>query len=137
MVKQCRECQRAVSDEAFVCPGCGAPFPTRPRWDGWGFEYKSQATLLNLPLVHISFKFRPNRMPVPAKGIIAIGQFGIGVINVSQFGVGFISFGQFTLAFYAIAQFGFAYSLIAQMGIYLHYGYGQFVRNFFDLIAPL
>jgi hypothetical protein len=134
MLNQCRECRRDVSEQAFACPHCGAPFPAKTRWDGFGFEYKSQTMLFGLPLVHISFKFRPNRVPVPAKGIIAIGQFGIGVINISQFGVGFFSLGQFTIAVYAIAQFGFAYSLIAQIGLYLHHGYGQFVKNFFELI---
>jgi hypothetical protein len=58
---------------------------------------------MGLPLLHISFKYRPNKIPVPAKGIIAIGQFGIGIINISQFGVGIISIGQFTIAAYALA----------------------------------
>jgi hypothetical protein len=71
------------------CPSCGAPFPAKEKWDGWGYEFKSGATLLGIPLVHISFKFRPNRVPVPARGIIAIGQFACGVITVSQFGIGF------------------------------------------------
>jgi hypothetical protein len=34
-------------------------------------------------------EFRPNRVPVPARGIIAIGQFACGVITISQFGIGF------------------------------------------------
>ena len=49
----------------------------------------------------ISLKYRSNLMPVPAKGIISIGQFGIGIINISQFGVGLISISQFTIALYA------------------------------------
>ncbi len=134
MIKQCRECQREVSEQVFSCPYCGAPLPTRTNWDGFGFEYKSSMRFFGLPLLHVSFKYRPNRTPVPAKGIVAIGQFGIGVLNISQFGVGFFSLGQFTIAVYAIAQFAFAYSLIAQLGVYLHHGYGQFVRNLFDLL---
>jgi len=92
---------------------------------------------MGLPLVHISFKYRPNRMPVPAKGIIAIGQFGMGVINISQFGIGIISVSQFTVAVYALAQFGVAYSLIAQIGLYLHRGYGQLVWNVLELIKKV
>lgn len=134
-MNSCRECKHEISEHAMVCPQCGAPFPTREKWDGWGFEYKTKTTILGLPLVHIAFKYRTNPfLPVPAKGIIAIGQFGMGVINISQFGIGVISIGQFTLAVYALAQFGIAYSLIAQMGLYINKGYGQLVWNIMELI---
>jgi len=89
---------------------------------------------MGLPLVHISFKYRPKRMPVPARGIISIGQFGMGIINISQFGIGFISVSQFTIAVYALAQIGAAYSLTAQIGLYIHRGYGQLVWNVLELI---
>jgi hypothetical protein len=132
-MKPCRECGHEVSEQAFTCPNCGAPQPAGEKWDGWGFEYKSEATLFGWPLLHISFKYRANRRPVPARGIIAIGQFGLGVITISQFGVGLFSVSQFTVAGYALAQFGIAYSLIAQFGLYLDRGWGQFVRNLSDL----
>jgi len=133
-MKSCRDCRREVSEQAMACPHCGAPFPAKEKWDGWGFEYKSPAELLGLPLIHVSFKFRPNRLPVPAKGVIAIGQFACGFITFSQFGVGVISVSQFTIAGFALAQFAFAYSLIAQMGIYLHEGHGQIVLSLMNLI---
>ena len=135
MLRSCRACGHRVSDEALACPSCGAPHPARERWDGWGFEYRSQAEILGYPLLHVSFKYRPNRMPVPARGIIAIGQFAIGFVTISQFGVGVLSLSQFTVAVYAIAQFAVAYSLIAQLGIYFDSGYGQLVRRFSDLIG--
>jgi hypothetical protein len=131
-MKTCRDCNHIVSEQAFSCPGCGAPYPARENWDGWGFEYKSKIMLFGLPLVHISFKYRPPRTPVPAKGIIAIGQFAIGIITVSQFGIGIISISQFTAAVFAVAQFALAWSLIAQMGLYFHSGYGQFIRKLLD-----
>ena len=106
---------------ASADPHCGAPYPAREHWDGWGFEYKSKLTFFDLPLVHISFKYRSNFMPVPAKGIISIGQFGIGVISISQF----------TIALYAVAQFAIAYSLIAQIGLYINHGVGQAVWKLF------
>jgi hypothetical protein len=134
-MKECRECHHSLREQAFSCPNCGAPYPAKEKWDGWGFEYKSEATLFGLPLLHISFKYRPNRMPVPAQGIVSIGQFGIGFINISQFGVGLISISQFTIAGFALAQFGIAYSLIAQIGLYFDKGYGQIVRNIFDLLG--
>lgn len=92
---------------------------------------------MGLPLLHISFKFRPNRTPVPAKGVVAIGQFACGVVTVSQFGVGVVSIGQFSAAGYALAQFACAYSLIAQFGLFVHQGYGQFVKSFADLLGVL
>lgn len=133
-MKHCRECQHDISEQALACPNCGAPYPAKEKWDGWGFEYKSETTIMGLPLLHISFKYRPNRMPIPAKGIISIGQFGIGIINISQFGVGIISISQFTVAVYALAQFAIAYSLIAQIGLYVNQGYGQLVWNIIELI---
>jgi len=59
-MKPCRDCQSKVSEDAFACPQCGAPYPAREEWDGWGFEYKSSVAILGLALLHISFKYRPN-----------------------------------------------------------------------------
>jgi hypothetical protein len=87
-----------------------------------------------MPLLHISFKYRPNRMPVVARGIIAIGQFGCGIVCISQFGVGIFSLSQFTVAGFAVAQFALAYSFIAQIGIYVHEGHGQLVFKLAELL---
>ena len=92
---------------------------------------------MGLPLLHISFKYGPNRVPVPARGVVAIGQFAFGIISVSQFGIGVVSISQFTIAGYAVAQFAFAYSLIAQIGIYIHEGYGQLVRKLSEIMGLL
>lgn len=134
-MKECRDCRGVVSEQALACPHCGAPYPAKEKWDGWGFEYKSEASIAGLPLVHISFKYRPGGRPVPARGIIAIGQFAMGVFTISQIGVGVFSVSQFTIAGFALAQFAVAYSLIAQLGLYVDKGYGQVVRNIFDLIG--
>jgi len=136
-MKPCRECQHQISEQAMSCPNCGAPFPAKEKWDGWGFEYKSKTTFVGLPLLHISFKYKPNRVPVPAMGVIAIGQFACGIITLSQFGIGVVSISQFTVAVYALAQFAFAYSLIAQLGIYVHEGHGQLVKGLSELIGML
>ena len=133
-MRPCRECQHEISDQAMDCPQCGAPFPAKERWDGWGFEYKSKATLYGMPWLHISFKYSPSRRPVPAKGIIAIGQFACGIFTLSQFGIGVVSISQFTIAGYALAQIAVAYSLIAQIGIYVHEGHGQIIRSVRELI---
>jgi hypothetical protein len=134
-MKPCRECQREVSEQALSCPGCGAPYPALPTWDGFGFEYRSRATLAGLPLVHVAFKYLPNRMPVIARGVIAIGQFAVGGLTISQFGVGIVSVSQFTIGGIALAQFGIAYSLVAQIGLFLHDGRGQLVRGIGELLG--
>ena len=131
----CRECQKEISEQARACPQCGAPHPADADWEGWGFEYKSEASIADLPLLHISFKYLPNRRPVPAKGVIAIGQFATGFFTIAQFGLGVVSLSQFTIAGFALAQFAFAYSLIAQIGIYIEEGYGQFVYELGALIG--
>jgi ribosomal protein L37E len=134
-IRPCRECGKDISEQAVTCPHCGAPYPAKEKWDGWGFEYKSEATMFGLPLIHISFKYRMNRTPVVAKGIVAIGQFACGVFTLSQFGIGVFSLSQFTIAAYAIAQFALAYSLTAQFGIFLESGRGQMVRSLTELLA--
>ena len=136
-MKPCRDCQGIVSEQAMACPHCGAPYPAKEAWDGWGFEYKSGITIAGLPLVHISFKYAPGRGPVPARGIIAIGQFAIGIVSISQFGIGVVSVSQFCIAGFALAQFALAYSLIAQMGLFFGQGHGQLVRNVLNLIRQL
>jgi hypothetical protein len=134
-MKPCRDCGHQVSEQAFACPSCGAPYPAKAKWDGWGYEYKSEARLFGLPLLHIAFKYRPNKVPVVAVGIVSIGQFGAGIINISQFGIGVVSISQFTVAVYALAQFALAYSCIAQFGIYVDRGAGQLVRSIGQLLA--
>ena len=134
-MKKCRECHHEVSEQAYMCPHCGAPRPAQAQWNGWGLEYKSKLTLFGWPLLHVSFKYRPNFLPVPAKGIIAIGQFAVGVVNISQFGIGVFSLSQFTVSVFALAQFAAAYSLIAQIGVYIQDGYGQMVWQLGELLG--
>lgn len=136
-MKPCRECRREISEQAYSCPHCGAPRPAREKWDGWGFEYKTEAQFLGLPLLHISFKYRPNRVPVVAKGVVAIGQFGCGIFTVSQFGVGIVSVSQFTIAGFALAQFAFAWRLTAQIGVYIDEGRGQLVWSLQEILKLL
>ena len=134
-MKECRECKHQVSEQALACPSCGAPYPAKAEWNGWGFEYKSKSRLLGLPLLHVSFKYRPNKVPVPAVGVIAIGQFGAGIINICQFGIGIFSLSQFSIAAYAVSQFTLAYSCIAQFGLYIDQGRGQFVRQIGEILS--
>jgi hypothetical protein len=124
-ITRCPRCGQIVSEQVSACPNCGTLQPDKEKRGGRGFEYKSEASWLGLLWLHISFTYRADRVPVPAKGIIAISQFAFGVVTISQFGVGLLSLGQFTIAGYTIAQIALAFSLIAQFGVYLHDGHGQ------------
>jgi hypothetical protein len=133
----CRECEHSVSENAPLCPNCGAPQPAKKEWNGWGFEYKSKTTFGSLPLLHISFKYTPNMLPVVAKGVIAIGQFAVGIITIAQFGVGLACLSQFSIGIWAIGQFCLAWSCIAQIGLYAHKAIGMFILSFSELINML
>ena len=88
-----------------------------------------------MPLIHVSFKYRPNFMPVPARGVIAIGQFGAGIVNISQFGIGVFSLGQFCVGGWVLSQFAVGYAIIAQIGLYWEKGYGQIVYSLRELLG--
>ena len=136
-MKSCRDCGRDMPDEALVCPRCGSEERREESREGLGFEYRSRATLLGLPLVHVSFRFGRGMRPLPAKGIVAVGHFACGVFTLSQFGIGLVSVGQVVVAGYALAQVAAAYALLAQVGIYLSAGQGQVVRSLGELAALL
>jgi hypothetical protein len=130
----CRECGEQVSVHSRSCPHCGAPRPARKEWNGWGFDWKSQRTWHGWPLVHVSIgRDAQGRLRV-AKGIIAIGQFGIGLITVAQFGVGLLfGFGQFIFGLTALAQF--AAAVLAGVGQFAtgYVAIGQIVVGYYGL----
>lgn len=126
----CRSCREGVSTEALSCPHCGAPHPAQQNWGGRGYEWKSKATLFGYPVVHVAFGRDEKGKLRVAKGVIAIGQFGIGAITVAQFGVGFLfGLGQFMLAPLALGQFAIGLAAAGQFGIGLLFGAGQFATG--------
>ena len=128
----CPECSEQISDSAPVCPYCG--YVLKPealrlgRKRAWGFEWRSKAEVCGWPLIHVAVGRDPEtrRLRV-AKGVIAIGQFGIGLVTVAQFGVGLLfGLGQFMLGSVVVAQF--AGGLVFGLGQFA-FGYiavGQF-----------
>ncbi len=133
-MKACRECEHVVSEQASLCPNCGAPRPALSEWTGYGYEYKSKTTLWGLPLVHVSFKYSPRRVPIVARGIVAIGQFGVGVVTLAQFGVA-IAICQIGVGVVALAQIAAAWSVIAQIGLYVYWGWCQVAINLPEIIG--
>lgn len=117
----CRECNSEVSNQAKMCPNCGAPYPAKEEWSGFGVDWKSQTTVYGYPLVHIAFGRDAQGKLRIAKGFIAIGQFAIGAITIAQFGIGILfGFGQFIFSPVSVAQFA----------IGLIFGFGQFATGY-------
>jgi hypothetical protein len=96
-ITECPECKRPVSDRALSCPGCGYPLnqgsgPLRgfgyPYF--YGYEYKSKATVLGMPLVHIAQGFTPEGRLRVARGFIAIGGLALGVFSLAGIGLGIV-----------------------------------------------
>lgn len=115
----CRECGREMSTDALTCPHCGAPNPAlaaRGVWRRpWGFEWRSEREVAGWPLIHVAVGRNDQGRLRVAKGVVAIGQFGVGLITVAQFGVGLLfGFGQFILGLTALAQV--AVSLVFAVG---------------------
>ena len=131
---QCRECEADVSPNARSCPHCGAPFPGNPDWKGWGYEWKSPATYLGYPLIHIAFGRNASGKLRVAKGVIAIGQFAIGAVTIAQFGVGLLfGLGQFMLGLTAIAQFAVAFYFAIGQFAAAYIAIGQFALGYYAL----
>jgi hypothetical protein len=107
-----------------------------------GFEYKTKAEIRGWPLVHVAFGRKEDGSFLIAKGVIAIGQFGIGLITFAQLGVGvlfgfgqlmggliaigqvapavFFGIGQLTTGHVAIGQLAIGDWILAQGGLGIH-----------------
>ena len=130
-LNECRECGGQVSDQAVTCPHCGAPYPARAGWKGWGVDKEFGPHIFGYPLVHISFgRDARGRLRV-AKGVIAIGQFAVGGITIAQFGIGLVggigqmmaaplALGQLALGYIVVGQIVVGYMGLAQVGLASH-----------------
>lgn len=107
MYATCPKCHQPVDSKANFCPNCAAPL--QPDKIRRGYEWRSRKSLLGYPLIHIAFGRDAHGKMRVAKGIVAIGQFGLGVFTFAQFGVGILfGFGQCILGLTALAQFAVA-----------------------------
>jgi len=118
MPETCAGCGAQLPAEAEACPYCGRRLQ-RPEADqtppaakrrAWGFEWRTRAELLGWPLVHVAIgrSAKTGRLRV-AKGVVAVGQFGVGLITFAQVGVGaLLGFGQVLGGYWALAQVALA-----------------------------
>jgi hypothetical protein len=144
----CPKCAASIPEGVNDCPSCGAPLILGRHLSGimmrpnMGFEYKTKTEIHGWPLVHVAFgRDEQGRFRI-AKGIIAVGQFGIGLITFAQLGLGvifgfgqlmggliaigqvapavFFGIGQFTTGHVAIGQLAIGDWVLAQIGIGVH-----------------
>jgi len=119
---RCKECSERISNQAWACPKCGAPTGVAlppgagPRAQGHhGYEYKSEAQMFGLPLIHIATGLDPKTGKKRiAKGIIAIGDVAIGGIAVGGFAMGGLTLGGMSVG--AVSIGGMAIGVLMALG---------------------
>jgi hypothetical protein len=109
---KCVECGAHISNQAFTCPHCGKPLQANSLC---GWEYRSQAMLFGLPLVHIAYGIdtETGRKRI-AKGIIAIGDVAVGMLALGGAAFGIIALGGCALGLLSLG--GVALGLILAIG---------------------
>jgi hypothetical protein len=116
----CRECGGQVSVQAPFCPHCGAPYPSRRDWGGFGIDWRTKASLGGYPLVHVAYGRDASGRRRVARGVIAVGQFAVGAVVIAQFGIAYV---------FGLGQFVFGPIVVAQFALALALGVGQFATG--------
>lgn len=104
----CRVCQAEVLAADLTCSHCGAPRPARAAFHGEGYEWRTTATWLGSPVIHVAFGLDAEGRPRVARGVIAIGQrarggVAIGIIATGFVAIGVVAVGLFSVGIVALA----------------------------------
>ena len=116
MIWSQRTLARIQSEEQGKQQSVGTVAP-RKRWLFRSYEYRSRATLLGLPLVHVRMECMRAGKTAPARGWIAIGNYAQGVIAVGGGTVGLVSIGGMAVGPIAIGGIGIGGAVVAGMAI--------------------
>ena len=111
----CRACGAVVERTALTCPHCQAPRPAQSTFHGEGREWKTAATWLGAPLVHVAFGMDATGRPRVARGVIALGQRAVGGVAIGIVATGFLAIGG--LAFGLVSAGIVAVGAMAALGV--------------------
>lgn len=111
----CRQCSAEIAPEARQCPECGAPEPANAAWQPGGYEWRTKATWMGAPVVHIAYGCDVAGRPLIARGLVAIGMRASGGIAFGFVATGFLAIGVVSAGFFSCGVVSVA--LIAACGV--------------------